>query len=80
MTLFVTYSRWLKTFKVQTASQCKQRKTARNWSGDDIMVEEAPFTFPVKDKKGLFVIKTAAYGYIDDLPKHIMIHLDNLKE
>ena len=60
------------------ASINKQRNVANNWSGDDFQVEDAPFTFPVKDKKGHYQIKTAAWGYIKDLPRHILEHLDRL--
>jgi len=74
------FSRWLKTFNVGTASQAKQRKLATEWSGDDLVVEDAPFTFPVKDKKGIYQVKTAAWGYIKDLPNHILGHLICLKE
>ena len=72
--------RWLNTFGVKSASQAKQRNVAKNWSGDGVTVEDAPFTFAVKDKKGVFEIKSAAWAYINDLPSHILIHLDNLKE
>jgi len=53
---------------------------ATEWSGDDLVVEDAPFTFPVKDKKGIYQVKTAAWGYIKDLPNHILGHLISLKE
>ena len=72
--------RWLHTFNIKAASESKQRKVAKAWSGDNLIVEDAPFTFPVKDKKGVFAIKTAAWGYINDLPAQIMNHLDSLKE
>ena len=62
-----------------TASQSKQRKLATDWCGDDLEVEDAPFTFPVKDQKN-YQIKTAAWGYIKDLPNHIINHLTSLKE
>ena len=48
------------------------------WSGENYQVEDAPFTFPIKDKKGHFEVKTAPWGYIKDLPAHILDHLDKL--
>ena len=47
-------------------------------SGDDIIVEEMPFQFPVKDKKGCYLIKSAPYGYIENLTDHITNLLDCL--
>ena len=44
LNLFYNF-RWLKTFNVKTDAQNKQRKVAKEWSGDDVIVEEAPFTF-----------------------------------
>ena len=44
-------SRWLKMFNISMASNAKQRVIAKEWHGDCFTVEDAPFTFPVKDKR-----------------------------
>ncbi|XP_065667254.1 uncharacterized protein LOC136087752 isoform X3 [Hydra vulgaris] len=71
-------SRWLKTFGINTASNDSQRMVAESWSGNDIVVENAPFTFQ-KEKKGKFEIKEALWGYITDLRNHILRYLENLE-
>ncbi|XP_057308721.1 uncharacterized protein LOC130647029 [Hydractinia symbiolongicarpus] len=75
-----TMGRWLKTFDIQPASHNKQRQVAKAWCGEDVIVEDAPFTFPVKDMKGGFTIQTAPWAYINELPQHIVNHLDSLAE
>ena len=42
---------------MKVASQAKQRKVAKALTGDDIQVEEAPFCFQIRDKKGHYEVK-----------------------
>ena len=58
------------------ASQAKQRLVAMEWRGNDYTVEEAPFLFPVKNKKGVFELLSAPWGYVNDLTNHV---LDNVR-
>ena len=71
--------RWLQTFNVTTASHARQRKVADEWSGDDLIIENAPFQSDVCDDTGHYEFSSAPWGYIDDLPSHIMNHLDDLE-
>ncbi|XP_065652751.1 uncharacterized protein LOC136080061 [Hydra vulgaris] len=73
-----TISRWLKSFNINTASHSSQKIVAEKLSGDDLIVENAPFTFEKKEK-GTFEIKYASWGYIENLPMHILRHLDQLE-
>ena len=41
-------------------------------------MENAPFTFE-KEEKGTFEIKYVSWGYIENLPMHILRHLDQLE-
>ena len=71
--------RWLQTFNVTTASNARQWKVADEWSGDDLIIEVAPFQSDVCDDTGHYEICSAPWGYIDDLPLHIMNRLDDLE-
>ena len=73
-------SRWLKSMNITLASQSKQRNVAKRWHGDDYVVEEAPFFFPIKDTKGKYEIGSAPWGYIKDLPSHVINFLDSLEQ
>ncbi|XP_065641798.1 uncharacterized protein LOC124811793 isoform X2 [Hydra vulgaris] len=81
----ITYSnmkiiaRWLKTNNIKCASNKKQRKVAKSWSGEDWVVCNAPFNFPLKDSIDSFEIKNAPWGYIKDFPSHIINKLNLLK-
>ncbi|XP_047129927.1 uncharacterized protein LOC105845473 isoform X1 [Hydra vulgaris] len=59
--------------------QKKQRKVAKSWSGEDWVVCNAPFNFPLKDSIDSFEIKNAPWGYIKDFPSHIINKLNLLK-
>ena len=50
----ILYFRWMRSLKVSTASQAKQRRIANEWSGEDFTVEDAPFLFEDKAKKRKF--------------------------
>lgn len=54
------------------ASQGKQRLVAKLWRGEDYTVEQAPFLFPVKNKKGVFELLSAPWGYVNDLTNHVV--------
>ena len=71
--------RWLQIFNVITASHARQRKVADEWSGDDLIVENAPVQPDVCDHTGHYEISSAPWSYIDDLPSHIMNRLDDLE-
>ncbi|XP_065652979.1 uncharacterized protein LOC124812446 isoform X1 [Hydra vulgaris] len=71
-----TISKWLKTFDIGIASHASQRVIFDRLSGDDIIVESAPFAFQ-KEKKGTFEIKLASWGYIENLPANIQDILKN---
>ncbi|XP_047124855.1 uncharacterized protein LOC124807217 isoform X1 [Hydra vulgaris] len=81
----ITYSnmkilaRWLKTKDIECASNKKQRKVAKSWSGEDWVVCNAPFNFLLKDSSDSFEVKNAPWGYIKDLPLHIINKLNLLK-
>lgn len=60
------------------SSHHKQRIVAKQWSGSDYEVEDAPFYFPVKDHKGKYEIASAPWGYLMDLVKHVHNRLDAL--
>ncbi|XP_047122567.1 uncharacterized protein LOC124806044 [Hydra vulgaris] len=70
--------RWLRSFYINTASHSSQRIVAEKLSGDDLVVENAPFPFE-KEEKGTFEIKYVSWGYIENLPMHILRHLDQLE-
>ena len=72
-------NRWLGTFNVTPASHVRQRLVAKEWSGDDLVVELAPFQSEIPDKTGHYEIRSAPWGYSDDLSKNIMHRLDNLE-
>jgi hypothetical protein len=72
------FNRWLKSFNIKTASHASQRIVSEKLSGDDFIVENAPFTFE-KESKGTFEIKDATFGYIESLQTHIFRHLDQLE-
>ena len=70
----------MKSFNIKVASQAKQRKVAKAWTGDDIQVEDAPFRFQLRDKKGHYEVKEAPWGYVIDVPSHVLGYLDSLDE
>ena len=73
------FYRWLRTFNVKTASHARQRIVSKKWSVDDLVVENAPFQFELKDRKGEREIRSAPWGYINDLPQNIIAQLENLQ-
>ena len=73
-------SRWLKMFNVSMASNAKQRIVAKQWHGDNFTVEEAPFTFPVKDRRSQYKICSAPLAYVKNFPAHVKNLLDLLDE
>ena len=68
----------MNAFNVSTASNHKQRAVSSIWCGDNLSVEDAPFLFEVKDKKGCYHIGTGPWAYIKNLPNFIMKFLDDL--
>ncbi|XP_065658417.1 uncharacterized protein LOC136082931 [Hydra vulgaris] len=71
---------WLETKDIKCASNKKQRKVAKSWSGVDLVVCNAPFNFLLKDSSDSFEVKNAPWGYIKDLPSHIINKLNLLKK
>ena len=69
----------MRSLKVSTASQAKQRRIANEWSGEDFTVEDAPFLFEDKAKKGNFDIVKAPWGHVDNLGHFILNLLDDLE-
>ena len=69
----------MRSIKVSTASQGKQRRIASEWSGDDFSVENAPFLFEDKTTKGSFDIIEAPWGHVNNLGDFILNLLNNLK-
>ena len=61
-------------------SNGKQRKVANAWAGDDLSVEDGPFTFEIKESKGHYEVRTAPWAYVKDLPTHLLAHIESLKE
>ena len=72
------FVRWLSTFNIKTASNAKQRSTADTWSYCSFTVENAPFQFKIADKKSHYEIRSATWGYINNLPEFVLDLLDNL--
>ena len=65
---------------INMASESKQRSIVKAWSSDDIKVEQIPLFFENKNKKGSLQLQDSAWGYINDLPAHVLAYLDSLKE
>uniref|UniRef100_A0A7M5V9V7 Uncharacterized protein n=1 Tax=Clytia hemisphaerica TaxID=252671 RepID=A0A7M5V9V7_9CNID len=70
-------SRWMLTFNISMASNHKQRAISKEWCGENFCVEKAPFLFDVKDKKGVHVVGSAAWGFIPDLPSAVVTFVNN---
>ena len=60
-------------------SETKQRKIAKTWAGE-VVVKSAPFQFPLPDTKGKYEVRDAPWGYLEDLPEHVINYLDSLDE
>ena len=73
-------SRRFKMFNISMASNTKQRVVAKQWHGDSFTVEEAPFTFPVKDKRNEYQICSTPLASIAHFPSHVINLLDLLEE
>ena len=73
-------ARWLNKFNISTDSNAKQRVVAKKWHCDAFVVEDAPFTFPVKDRRNQFKILSAPYAYILNFAQHVLLLLDLLDE
>ena len=71
--------RWLTSFNIKPASNVKQRIVAGKWTYSGFSVEDAPLQFEIKEKKGRYEIRLAAWGYIDNLPEFIFGLLDTLE-
>lgn len=76
----ISLFRWFKSCNVQLASEGRIRKVAKLWRGDDYIVEDAPFLFPLKNYKGQYEVLATPWGYIDDLPNHTLSYLDALQK
>ena len=70
----------MKTFNIHTPSNAKQRNIAKIWSGDELIVEDSPFHFPIPGCKGHYEIHTAPWVYVNHLPSHVVGILDCLNE
>ena len=68
--------RWLRTFKMKSASINKQQ-VAKTWSVEDLIVENAPFQVDVYGKRE---IHSVSWGYMFNLVSNVntMGNLDNL--
>ena len=73
---FINYFRWFRSFNITHASEAKQRKVAKEWTGEDIVVEMTPFRFD--DDKKQSTISEAPWGYVGDGNRHIISYLDSL--
>ena len=56
------------------------RVIAKQWHGDSFKVEEASFTFPLKDRSNQYKVCSAPLAYIEDFPSHVLNLLDMLDE
>lgn len=63
---------------MRAAPHVEQRSISKQWSVDNLLVEYAPFQFEMLDKTGAQEIRSASWGYIDDLPRNVMSLLENL--
>ena len=71
--------RWVQTFNVTTALHAHLQKVADEWPGDDLIVEVAPFQSDISNDTDHYEICLDPWGYIDDLPLHIMNGLNDLE-
>ena len=72
------FYRWLRSFDINTASQQKLRNVANEWAGNDLITEDAPFTF--LKSKNVYEIRQAPWSYLADLPLNVLNHMDKLEE
>ncbi|XP_047130981.1 uncharacterized protein LOC124810322 [Hydra vulgaris] len=66
-----TMARCLNSKNITTASNNKQRVVAIEWSGNDIVFLNGPFTFQNENNHDVFEIKLAPWAYIKNLPNNI---------
>ena len=66
--------RWLRTFKMKSASINKQQ-VAKTWSVEDLIVENAPFQVNVRGKREIHLVH---WGYMFNLVSNVNTMLDNL--
>ncbi|XP_047127237.1 uncharacterized protein LOC124808269 isoform X1 [Hydra vulgaris] len=71
--------RFFQTKNVKLPSLSNQRKVAKYWSGNDLIVEDKELLFELKNKKGTFELKDTPTAYINDLPSHLIKVLDQLE-
>ncbi|XP_047140285.1 uncharacterized protein LOC105850260 isoform X1 [Hydra vulgaris] len=71
--------RFFQTKNVKLPSLSNQRKVAKYWSGNDLIVEDKELLFKLKNKKGTFELKDTPTAYINDLPSHLIKVLDQLE-
>ena len=60
--------RWLRTFKMKSASIIKQRQVAKTWSVEDLIAENAPFQVDVCGKRE---IHTVPWSYMFNLVSNV---------
>ena len=72
--MFCVFS-WLRTFNIKSASLNKQRRVAKIWSLEDLIVENAPFQVDVRGKRE---IHSVPWGYMFNLVCNVNSMLDNL--
>ena len=62
-------NRWLRTFNVTITFHVRQRLLANEWSGDNFVVELAPFQSKISDKTGHYKIHSGPSSNFHDLYK-----------
>ena len=67
--------RWLRTFKMKSASIIKQRQVAKTWSVEDLIAENAPFQVDVRGKREIHMVP---WSYMFNLVSNVNTMLDNL--
>jgi len=45
------FLRWFRSFNISHASEGKQRKVAKKWTGEDLLIEMTPFRFEDRERK-----------------------------
>ena len=63
---------------MKPAPHADQGCISKQWSIDDLVVEYASFQFELLNKKGAQEIRSAPWGYIDNLPQNAVSLLENL--
>nr|XP_047129350.1 uncharacterized protein LOC124809337 [Hydra vulgaris] len=71
--------RFFKSKNVKLPSLSNQRKVSKNWSGDDLVVEDKEFLVESINKRGTFDLQQTPTANINDLSSHLIKVLNELE-